>query len=82
MAPLPCCLVRAMSFFIYVECDNGQTAQWKGKYLGFCPTKKADFSYTYISINYRLRGFYEYLNMHMENQKEFDCMRVEFGFKA
>ena len=50
--------------------DNGQTAQWTGKYLGFWPTKKAGCSYTYISINYRLRSFYKYLNRHMEVQKE------------
>ena len=81
-APLPCGLVRAMLFFICVEHDNGQTAQRTEIYLGFCPRKKADFSYTYISINYRLQGFYEYLNRHMEDQKEFNCMRVEFGFKS
>ena len=51
---------------------NGQTAQWMEKYLGFCPTKKAGCSYTYISINYRLRGSNEYLNRLMEDQKEFD----------
>ena len=34
--------------------------------------KKADCSYTYISINYRLHGSNEYLNRHMEDQKEFD----------
>ena len=44
--------------------------------------KKADCSYTYININYRLRGSNEYLNRHMEDQKEFDLMRVEFGFKS
>ena len=48
---------------------GGQTTQRTEKYLGFCPTKRADCSYTYIS---RLRGFYEYLNRHMEDQKEFD----------
>ena len=76
MAPLPCCLVRAMSVLVR---DNGQTTQRTGKYLGFCPTKKAGCSYTYsyillyISINYRLRSFYKYLNRHMEeDQKEFD----------
>ena len=52
--------------------DNGQTDQWMEKYLGFCATKKAGCSYTYISINYRLRSFYEYLNKHMEDQKELD----------
>ena len=51
---------------------GGQTAQWMEKYLGFCPMKKADCSYTYIGINYRLCGFYEYLNRHMEDQKEFN----------
>ena len=35
-------------FLIYVEHDNGQTGQCTENYLGFCPTKKADFSYTYI----------------------------------
>ena len=43
MAPLPCCLVQAMSFFIYVEHDNGQTTQSTEKYLGFCQMKTADF---------------------------------------
>ena len=43
MVPLPCCLVQAMSFFIYVEHDNGQTTQQTEKYLGFCPTKKLIF---------------------------------------
>ena len=52
--------------------DNGQSTQWTEKYLGFCPTKKAGCSYTYISINYRLRSFYEYLNRRTEDQKEFN----------
>ena len=50
MAPLSCCLVRATSFFIYVEHDNGQTAQWMEKYLGFCPMKKADFSLHILAL--------------------------------
>ena len=73
MAPLPCSLVRDMSVFLLcVERDNGQTTQQTEQYLGFCPMKKADCSYTYININYRLRGSNEYLNRHMEDQKEFD----------
>ena len=73
MAPLPCCLVQDMSVFqLCVERDNGQTTQWTEQYLGFCPMKRADCSYTCISINYRLRGSNEYLNRHVEDQKEFD----------
>ena len=73
MAPLPCCLVRDMSVFLFfVEHDNGQTPQSTEQYLGFCPTKKADCLYTYININYRLHGSNEYLNMHMEDQKKFN----------
>ena len=56
----------------FLNRDNGQTAQRTGKYLGFCPTKKAGFSFTYISINYRLRGSNDHLNRLMEDQKEFD----------
>ena len=70
----------------FLNRDNGQTAiphwligvrimhlvQRTEKYLGFCPTKKAGCSYTYISIKYRLRGSNDYLNRLMEDQKEFD----------
>ena len=27
---------------------GGQTAQWMGKYLGFCPMKKSDCSYPLV----------------------------------
>ena len=56
----------------FLNRDNGQTAQRTEKYLGFCSTKKAGCSYTYISIKYRLRGSNDYLNRLMEDQKEFD----------
>ena len=56
----------------FLNRDNGQTAQRSELYLGFCPTKKAGCSYTYISIKYRLRGSNDYLNRLMEDQKEFD----------
>ena len=63
---------RHVRFLLCVEHDNGQTAQRMEQYLGFCPTKKADCSYTYININYRLRGSNSYLNRLMEGQKELD----------
>ena len=56
----------------FLNHDNGQNAQRPEKYLGFCPMKKAGCSYTYISINFRLRGSNEYLNRLMEDQKEFN----------
>ena len=72
MAPLPCCLVQDMSVFYYVwsmtmgKPTNGWNNIWASA------NKKADCSYTYININYRLRGSNEYLNRHMEDHKEFD----------
>ena len=65
-------MLLGSSHVSFLNRDNGQTAQRMGKYLGFCPTKKAGCSYTYISINYRLCGSNEYLNRLMEDQKEFD----------
>ena len=65
-------MLLGLSHVSFLNHDNGQTAQQTEKYLGFCPMKKAGCSYTYISINYRLRGSNEYLNRLMEDQKEFD----------
>ena len=65
-------MLFGLSHVGFLNRDNGQTAQWMEKYLGFCPTKKAGSSYTYISINYRLHGSNEYLNRLMEDKKEFD----------
>ena len=65
-------MLLGLSHVGFLNRDNGQTAQRMGKYLGFCPRKKAGCSYTYISIKYRLRGSNDYLNRLMEDQKEFD----------